>query len=80
MSSNSYVSPKTALEFLLMTGLGKRRAARYVGVPPNTLYRVLRSDSDFPFREATIVKFQSAYFRRKAEVENDLRIREELGL
>lgn len=80
MSSNDYVSPKTALEFLLRSGLGKRGAARYVGIPPATLYRILRVRNDFPFRQSTVDKLKDAYQRRKAEIENDARIREELGL
>lgn len=80
MSSTEYISPKTALAYLLRSGLHKRAAAAYCGITPLTLYRILQAPEGTAFRGDTAKKLHEAYERRRSEMACDARIRKELGL
>lgn len=80
MSSNEYVSPQTVVAYLVSTGLTKRATAAYMGLTPNSLYRIINAPKDFPFRSSTIKKAEAAFERRKRELAYDDMVRKELGL
>ncbi len=80
MSSNEYVSPQTAVAYLLSTGLTKRATAAYIGITANSLYRIINAPKGFAFRVTTTKKAEAAYERRKQELAHDEKVRKELGL
>lgn len=80
MSSNDYISPKTALAYLVRFGLSKRAVAKYCDITPMTLYRIQNAPDGFAFRESTVKKMHDAYTRREQEMASDARVRKELGL
>ena len=78
----NYVRPLTAVEYLEKTGMNRREICRYAGIGFSTLLRVLQSKTNPTVRQhaATQKKLQSAFERRRAEMEADAKVREEEGL
>ena len=75
-----YVSPFTALEYLLRSGLTKRGVARYAGVNNYSVYRILKRKNDptYVVRPAIGEKLRQAFERRREEMEQDAAIRKEM--
>ena len=79
----AHISPETALDYLLASGISNEEILRLSGVSRATLYSHLRKRKrglHHPFRNPAADRLIRAYHLRREQVEQEEKTRKELGL
>lgn len=79
----AYISPETALDYLLASGISKEEILRLSGISRATLYLHLRkrkAGEHLPFRNPAADRLVKAYHTRREQVAQEEAARKELGL
>ena len=79
----THISPETALDYLLASGISNEEILRLSGISRATLYshlRKRRNGETLLFRNPAAERLVRAYHIRRAQVEADRAARKELGL
>ena len=79
----THISPETALDYLLGSGISNEEILRLSGISRATLYSHLRKRKNGvhnPFRNPAAERLVRAYHLRREQVEQEEKTRKELGL